>query len=74
MTDLLIGLRLMLGRFSSVVLLGLVIGLYLLPTLIGIKRRKRNLPNIAFFNILLGWTGIAWAAMLVESFKRDDAP
>lgn len=64
----------MFGAYTAVVIMAVAVVVYLLPTLIGIKRRKRNLPNIIFFNLLLGWTGIAWVAMLVESLKHDDDP
>jgi hypothetical protein len=29
---------------------------------------------IAVVNIFLGWTLVAWAVMLVESFTSDNAP
>lgn len=62
------------GNFSAVALLVLAAALYLLPTIVGIIRKKRSLLNIAFFNVFLGWTVIAWAVMLIEAFKSDDAP
>jgi hypothetical protein len=61
------------GNVSAVALLVLAVALYLLPTIVGSIRKKRNLLNIAFFNVFLGWTVIAWAVMLIEAFKSDDA-
>jgi hypothetical protein len=52
----------------------LAVCIYLLPTLIGLARRKRNVIMIAVVNIFLGWTLVAWAVMLVESFTSDNAP
>lgn len=62
------------GNVSAIVFLVLTVAFYLLPTIVGIIRRKRNLLIIAFFNVFLGWTVIAWAVMLIEAFKSDDAP
>lgn len=74
MNDIILFFFRIFGQASAVVFLALVAGIYLLPTIVGIVRRKRNLLNIAFFNIFLGWTVIAWGAMLVEAFTSDDAP
>ncbi|HNB21880.1 MAG TPA: superinfection immunity protein [Candidatus Melainabacteria bacterium] len=54
--------------------MALLVGIYILPTIVAFYRKKRNRWNIAFFNIVLGWTVIAWGAMIVECFKSDDAP
>lgn len=64
----------LIGNITAVVLIVLMIGIYVLPTLVAFIRKKRNRWNIAFFNIFLGWTVIAWGAMIVECFKSDDAP
>ena len=74
MNDPVLDLALWLGRITTVLLVPLVVCFYLLPSIVGFVRRKRNLPHIAFWNVLFGWTGIAWVAMLVESFKRDEMP
>jgi predicted membrane channel-forming protein YqfA (hemolysin III family) len=63
-----------LGYLTGALLLVVAIGVYALPTIVAFVRKKRNRLNIAFFNIVLGWTVIAWAAMIVEAFKADDAP
>jgi len=62
------------GYSSGVVLLGLIVGLYLLPTIVATVRRKRNLPMLVVFNVFLGWTGVIWVAMIVDSFKNNDDP
>jgi hypothetical protein len=64
----------LLGNLTAVLLLGLAVSLYALPTIIAYRRKKRNRIHIAFWNIVFGWTIIAWAIMLVESFTSDDAP
>lgn len=64
----------LIGNVTAVALIVLMVGIYVLPTLVAFFRKKRNLLNIAFFNIFLGWTAIAWVIMIVEAFKSDDAP
>ncbi len=63
----------LIGNILAVVLIVLVVGIYILPTIIAYRKKKRNWIHIAFWNILLGWTVIAWGAMIVEAFKSDDA-
>ena len=48
----------------------LIFGLYLLPSLISFLRRNRNYPAIFLLNLLLGWTGIGWVVVLVWSAMR----
>jgi hypothetical protein len=62
------------GSATMVVFLVLAVGIYLLPTIVATVRRKRNLPMLAVVNVFLGWTGVAWVAMIVDSFKNNDDP
>jgi len=48
----------------------LIFGLYLLPSLISFLSRNRNYPAIFLLNLLLGWTGIGWVVALVWSAMR----
>ncbi len=48
----------------------LIFGLYLLPSLISFLRRNKNYLAIFLFNFLLGWTGIGWVVALVWSAMR----
>jgi len=41
------------------------VALYLLPTLIGIAQRRRDIVNVFVLNLFLGWTGIGWAGVLI---------
>ncbi len=61
----------LLGLATGALMIILVIAAYLLPTIVGLIRRKRNIWLIAFFNVFLGWTVIAWAIMLFEAFQRE---
>jgi hypothetical protein len=74
MDDITLILLNLIGAISSVVFIALAVGLYILPTIVAYRRKKRNWIHIAFWNILFGWTVIAWGAMIVEAFKSDDAP
>lgn len=62
------------GLVSTIALFVVASAVYALPTIVAFARKKRNRLNIAFFNIALGWTVIAWGAMIVEAFKRDSDP
>jgi len=46
-------------------LMGGSIGAYLLPTIVALARKKRNLLAIVLVNVLLGWTVIGWVVALV---------
>ena len=50
-----------LGLFGGMALLFA----YFLPSLTAHARRHYNLGLIVAFNLLLGWTGVAWLAALV---------
>lgn len=48
------------------------LALYLLPTIIGF--RKRNAGAIFALNLLLGWTLVGWVVALVWALTVEDAP
>jgi Superinfection immunity protein len=48
----------------------LVLGIYILPTLLAWYRGHPNRENIATFNCLLGWTGFGWIAALTWACTR----
>jgi len=45
-----------------------VLGLYFLPTIIVVARKKREMGPVIVVNILLGWTFIGWVVALAMSF------
>lgn len=53
------------GVFLVVMVFGL--GMYLLPTIVAVLRKHRQLPAIALLNILLGWSGLGWIGALIWS-------
>ena len=50
---------------TTVILLGLIAILYLLPTLIAFGREHPSRQNVAILNIILGWTLIGWIAVFL---------
>jgi hypothetical protein len=45
----------------------LVLGIYMTPTLIAVARDHRNLTAIFLLNVLTGWTGLGWLWALIWS-------
>jgi hypothetical protein len=50
-----------------VLLLGLVLGGYFLPTIVAIYRQHPNIAGILLLNLFLVWTLIGWVGALVWS-------
>jgi hypothetical protein len=46
-------------------------GLYLLPTLVAVSNKKRNMAAVAVLNIFLGWTFLGWIVALVWATCKD---
>jgi uncharacterized membrane protein YhaH (DUF805 family) len=44
---------------------------YLLPTIVGALRRRKDLGRIVIVNMLLGWTFIGWCVALLWSLGLD---
>jgi Superinfection immunity protein len=53
----------------ALLILGLALAVYFLPTLVGL--RKQNAGGIFLLNLLLGWTLAGWIAAFVWAFKAD---
>jgi hypothetical protein len=45
--------------------------IYLLPTLLALTFRRRQMGAIFVLNLLLGWTVIGWAAAMVWAFVKE---
>ena len=52
-------------------MLAILLGLYFLPTIIVISRRKRNAVAVGALNFFLGWTLIGWVVALVWALAHD---
>ena len=58
------------GSYLPVGLVGLA--LYLLPTIIVLARRKKNVVGPILVNVLLGWTVIGWIVALIWALTIDE--
>ena len=57
------------NEFIGLILMGLILAIYFLPTIVG--RNKRNATAILMLNLFLGWTVIGWVIALVWAFTND---
>ncbi len=58
---------------GSYVPFGLVsLALYLLPTIIVVARRKKNVLGPILVNVLLGWTVVGWIVALIWALTVDE--
>ena len=58
---------------GSYVPFGLVsLALYLLPTIIVLARRKKNVLGPILVNVLLGWTFVGWIVALIWALTVDE--
>ena len=62
--------------FAGLIVLLIIIGIYLIPTIIAICRRAYYSVAAITINILLGWTFLGWVIALILSLlnKPDKAP
>lgn len=60
-----------LGGLAAVLLWLLLVGLYMLPTVIGATRKVVNVGSVAAINLLLGWTLIGWAVALAMALRTN---
>jgi hypothetical protein len=54
-----------------VVLVILLIGVYMLPTIIGSVRKVVNIGSVFAINLLLGWTLIGWVVALAMACRTN---
>jgi Superinfection immunity protein len=50
-------------------LIGLLVAVYLLPTIVAILRRKADTISILIINVGLGWTVLFWVLALARAFE-----
>jgi hypothetical protein len=65
----------MLGQYgagdegTSAALLIVVIGLYLIPTIVAVIRKVPNVGSVVVINLLLGWSLIGWVVALAMAVR-----
>jgi hypothetical protein len=57
------------AAFGGVIGVLVLIGLYLLPTIIAVSRKVANVGSVAVINVLLGWTFIGWVVALAMAAR-----
>lgn len=58
--------------FTAYLVIGIALGLYLLPSIVALNRKVANKWSVVVINALLGWTLIGWAVALAMAVR--DAP
>ncbi len=53
---------------------GALIGLYFLPTIVALARKRPNVLPIGLLNLFLGWTLVGWVVALVWATATTAAP
>jgi hypothetical protein len=56
--------------FWVVIVIGGVIA-YMLPTILAVRLNHDRAGLITFLNVTLGWTGVAWVALLLWSINTE---
>ena len=57
--------------FVSLIIFGIAVAVYFIPTIIAFKRKKKDRLAIGALNLLLGWTFLGWVIAFVWSLKSD---
>ena len=57
--------------FFAIILFIIAVGLYLLPSIIAIRAKRKNAAAIVVLNVFLGWTFLGWVGALIWSLVED---
>lgn len=57
--------------FVGVVMLGVLVALYFVPSIVANNRGHRNKGSIVATNILLGWTFVGWCVALIWALSAN---
>ena len=60
-----------LGMGIFIVLAGIALAIYFLPSYIAMKRKHKNFAAIFALNLLAGWSFFGWVIALVWALKND---
>lgn len=56
----------------GLMVMGVGVGMYFIPTIAGFIRNKSNKMAILILNLFLGWTLLGWVVALVWAFTKDE--
>ncbi len=59
---------------TGFLLLGLLLGLYFLPTIVAVNRKVVNTGSVVVVNVFLGWTLIGWVVALAMAARTTTQP
>jgi len=57
---------------SSIIIFLIACGLYVLPMIVALCKKKKNAGAIIVLNIAAGWTFIGWFVALIWALCEDD--
>ena len=55
----------------GLVVIVVIIGVYMLPTIVGAVRKVVNIGSVFAINLLLGWTLVGWAVALAMALRTN---
>lgn len=61
------------GSLVLALAIPLVVGMYLLPTFVAVRRAVPDRGSVAVINVLLGWSFIGWVIALALAFRSRAA-
>lgn len=63
------GIAEVVGSLVLALAIPFLVGMYLLPTLVAVKRSVPDRGSVAVINVLLGWSFIGWVVALALAFR-----
>jgi hypothetical protein len=61
------------GAFGLVIVIGVVVSMYFIPSIVAAIRRVPNTGSVAVINLFLGWTLIGWVVALAMASRSQPA-
>jgi len=56
---------------TAIIIFGMLIFIYFLPTFIAFKKNKKQLAAIGAVNAIAGWTGVFWFMAFIWALMED---
>ncbi len=55
---------------DSTISIGIILGIYFLPTIVAGFRKHHNMGPLVVVNVFLGWTLVGWVVALAMAFSK----
>jgi hypothetical protein len=62
------------GAIMAFIIFGIVAGMYFLPTILAVAKKKSNAVAIGCLNFFLGWTFLGWIVSLIWALSNPQKP